>query len=77
MNRISTLLKAGHVAAASLVFGLVSAGSQASPSVDHALEYKAMSMKDDLASGGPRSAWRSKAKCTSMYRTPRAPCAMS
>ena len=33
MNRISTLLKAGHVAAASLVFGLASAGAQASRAV--------------------------------------------
>jgi len=29
MNRISTLLKAGHVAAAFLVFGVASAGAQA------------------------------------------------
>jgi hypothetical protein len=33
MNRISTLLKAVHVAAASLVFGVASAGAQASPPV--------------------------------------------
>jgi hypothetical protein len=30
MNHINTLLKAGHVAAASLVFGLASAGAQTS-----------------------------------------------
>jgi hypothetical protein len=135
MNHLTTLLKTGHIAAASLVFGLASAGAQASRAVDHSLGYKGMSMKDDLAhrspdihwptgfepekadlfahndliinascervwthiieasrwptwypnsndveiqggircsgtarsSGGPRSAWRSKAKCTSMY----------
>ena len=30
MNRISTLLEAGHIAAASLVFALATAGAQAS-----------------------------------------------
>ena len=50
MNRIATLLKAGHIAAASLlVFGLTGAGAQASSAVEHSQEYKAMSMKDDLA----------------------------
>jgi hypothetical protein len=37
MNHINTLLKAGHVAAASLVFGLASAGAQTSHDVDHSL----------------------------------------
>jgi uncharacterized protein YndB with AHSA1/START domain len=49
MNRISALLKAGGVAAASLVFGFACAGPQASEYVDHSQGYKAMSMKDDLA----------------------------
>jgi hypothetical protein len=46
---ITTLRKAGHVAAASLVFGLAGAGPVASPAHDHSPGYKAMSMKDDLA----------------------------
>jgi hypothetical protein len=62
MNRISTLLKAGHVAAAFLVFGVASAGAQASPPVDHALGYKAMSMKDDLAHRSP-GIWSLRAPC--------------
>jgi hypothetical protein len=33
MNHITTLLKAGHVAAASLIFGLAGAGAQASHAV--------------------------------------------
>ena len=44
MNRITTLLKARHVAAASLVFGLASAGAQSSSGVDHPQGYEAMSM---------------------------------
>jgi hypothetical protein len=36
MNHITTLLKTGQIAAASLlVFGLASAGAQASHAVDH------------------------------------------
>jgi hypothetical protein len=102
MNHLSTLLNTSRILAASLpVFGLATAGAQASRAVDHSLEYKAMSTKDDLAhrspdihwptgfepekadlfahndliinascercSTGPRSAWRSKARCASMY----------
>jgi hypothetical protein len=45
MNHITTLLKTGHIAAASLVFGFASAGARAH-AVDHSLGYKAMSVKD-------------------------------
>jgi hypothetical protein len=57
MKRINTLAKAGRVAAASLVFGLASAGSQTSRSINHALGYKAMSMKDDLSHRSPDIHW--------------------
>src|SRR5271155_2274430 len=57
MNHIATLLKNGHIAAASLVFGLAIAGEQASRAVDHSLEYKAMSMKVDLAHRSPDIHW--------------------
>jgi hypothetical protein len=57
VNQITTLLKTGHIAAASLVFGLASAGAQASRAVDHSVEYKAMSMKDDLAHRSPDIHW--------------------
>jgi hypothetical protein len=54
MNYSTTLLKAGHIAAASLLaFGLTGAGAQASLAVDHSQGYKAMSMKDDLAHRSP------------------------
>jgi hypothetical protein len=54
MNHLSTLLNTSRILAASLlVFGLASAGAQASRAVDHSLEYKAMSMKDDLAHRSP------------------------
>jgi hypothetical protein len=49
MNRISTLLKTGHVVATSLVFSLAGAAAQASSVVDQPPGYQAMSMKDDLA----------------------------
>src|SRR5579859_6051830 len=52
-----TLLKAGHIAAASLVvFGLTDAGAQGS-AVDHLQGYQAMSMKDDLAHRSPDIHW--------------------
>jgi hypothetical protein len=35
MNRIIILLKAGRIAAASLIFGLAGARAQVSPAVDH------------------------------------------
>src|SRR3984885_16227610 len=57
MNHITTLLKTGQVAAASLVFGLSSAEVQAPRAVDHSLEYKVMSMKDDLAHRSPDIHW--------------------
>jgi hypothetical protein len=38
-----------RIAAAFLVLGLASGGAQASRAADHSLEYKAMSMTDDLA----------------------------
>jgi hypothetical protein len=56
MNPITTLLRTGHIAVASVVFGLASAGAQAS-AVDDSLEYKAMSMKDDLAHRSPDIHW--------------------
>jgi hypothetical protein len=58
MNHTATLLKTGHIAAASLlIFGLASAGAQASHSLDHSQGYKAMSMKDDLAHRSPEIHW--------------------
>jgi hypothetical protein len=58
MNYITTLLKTGQIAAASLlVFKLASAGAQASHAVDHSQGYKAMSMKDDLAHRSPDIHW--------------------
>jgi uncharacterized protein YndB with AHSA1/START domain len=58
MNHLSTLLNTGRILAASLLaFGLASAGAQASRAVDHSLDYKAMSMKDDLAHRSPDIHW--------------------
>src|SRR6202522_3648291 len=58
MNHLSTLLNTRRILAASLlIFGLASAGAQASGAVDHSLEYKAMSMKDDLAHRSPDIHW--------------------
>ena len=58
MNHSTTFLKAGCIAAASLlVFGLTGAGAQARPAVDHSQGYKAMSMKDDLAHRSPDIHW--------------------
>jgi hypothetical protein len=58
MNRISTLLKTGHVVATSLVFGgLAGAVAQASSAVDQPPGYQAMSMKDDLAHRSPDIHW--------------------
>ena len=57
MNRDITLLKSGRVAAASLVIGLACAHAQASPAADHSLEYKTMSIKDDLAHRSPDIHW--------------------
>src|SRR5258708_7433969 len=57
MNHITTLLKTGRIAAACLVFGLASAGAQASRAVDHLRGYKAVSMKYDLAHRSPDIRW--------------------
>ena len=57
MNHITNLLKANIAAAPLLVFGLTSAGAQASHAVDHSQGYKAMSMKDDLAHRSPDIHW--------------------
>ena len=58
MNHMTTLLKAGHIAAVSLlVLGLTGVGSQASYAADHSQGYKAMSMKDDLARRSPDIHW--------------------
>src|ERR1700758_5508156 len=58
MNRRSTLLNTSCILAAFvLVFGLASAGAQVSPAVDRSQEYKAMSMKDDLAHHSPDIHW--------------------
>jgi hypothetical protein len=58
MNHSIALLKAGRVAAASLLaFGLAGAGAQAASAVDHSQGYKAMSMKDDLAHRSPDIHW--------------------
>ena len=57
MNPSTTLLKARHIAAAALVFGAASAGEQTSHGVDHSLEYKAVSMNDDLAHRSPDIHW--------------------
>jgi hypothetical protein len=58
MSRVATLLKAGHIAAASLlVFGLTGAGAGVSHAVDRSQGYKAMSMKDDLAHRSPDIHW--------------------
>src|SRR5271167_1392032 len=58
MNHLNTLLNTGRILAASLVaFGLSSAGAPAARAVDHSLEYKAMSMKDDLAHRSPNIHW--------------------
>ena len=58
MNYITTLLKTGQIAAASLlVFKLASAGAQAPHAVDHSQGYKAMSMKDDLVHRSPDIHW--------------------
>jgi hypothetical protein len=40
MNRSTTLLKIGHIAAACVALGLASAGAHASGAVDHSLGYK-------------------------------------
>ena len=58
MNRITTLRKNGHIAAACLVvFGLTGAGAQVSYAVDQSRGYRAMSMKDDLAHRSPDIHW--------------------
>ena len=58
MNHLSPLLNTSRILAASLlVFGLASAGEQASRAADHSQEYKAMSMKDDLAHRSPDIHW--------------------
>src|SRR6202789_2689314 len=58
MNHLNTLLNNSRILATSpLVFGHASAGAQASRAVDHSLEYKAMSMKDDLAHRSPDIHW--------------------
>src|SRR3984957_2485051 len=58
MNYITTLLKTGRIAAASLlVFGLTGAGAQPAHAVDHSQGYKAMSMQDDLAHRSPDIHW--------------------
>src|SRR6202050_1755377 len=58
MNHPRTLLNTSRLLAASLlVFGLASAGAEAPRAVDHSLEYKAMSMKDDLAHRSPDIHW--------------------
>jgi len=59
MNRTTTLLNTGRVAAASLlVLGLVSAGALAdSHSSSRTEGYKTMSMKDDLAHRSPEIHW--------------------
>jgi hypothetical protein len=58
MNHITTLLKTGHVAAASLlIFELTGAGAQASHAADRSQGYKAISMKDDLAHRSPDIHW--------------------
>jgi hypothetical protein len=56
MNHIITLLKTGHMAAASLLlFGLAGAGAQASHAVDHSQGYKAMSIGVELVTSYPLS----------------------
>jgi hypothetical protein len=58
MNHLTTLLNTSRILAASVLFiGFASAGVQASRAVDHAQEYKAMSMKDDLAHRSPDIHW--------------------
>ena len=58
MNHLETLLNTSRILAASLlIFGLASAGAQASRAADHLLEYQAMSMKDDLAHRTPDIHW--------------------
>src|SRR5271154_5487512 len=58
MNHLGTLLNTRRILAVSLlVFGHASEGEQASRAVDHSLEYKAMSMKDDLAHRSPHIHW--------------------
>jgi hypothetical protein len=47
----------GILATSLLVFGPAGAGAQASCAVDHSAEYKAMSMKDDLAHRSPDIHW--------------------
>jgi uncharacterized protein YndB with AHSA1/START domain len=50
MNPLNNLLNTSRILAASVpVFGFANAGAQTSHAVDHAPEYQAMSMKDDLA----------------------------
>src|SRR3984957_7552626 len=58
MSQLGTLLNISRTLAASLLlFGLASADAQASRAVDHSQEYKAMSMKDDLAHRSPNIHW--------------------
>jgi hypothetical protein len=58
MNHLSTFPNTSRILAATLlVFGLASAGAQTSRAVDHSEEYKAMSMKDDLAHRSPDIHW--------------------
>src|ERR1700685_3618286 len=58
MSQLGTLLNISRTLAASLLlFGLASADAPASRAVDHSQEYKAMSMKDDLAHRSPDIHW--------------------
>jgi uncharacterized protein YndB with AHSA1/START domain len=58
MNLPVTLRNTRRILAASLlVFGLAGTGAQAFRAVDHILEYKAMSMEDDLAHRSPNIHW--------------------
>jgi uncharacterized protein YndB with AHSA1/START domain len=58
MNKITVLLKTGHIAAAALlIFGFTDAGAQAAHAADRSPGYKAISMKDDLANRSPDIHW--------------------
>jgi hypothetical protein len=58
VKHLSTVLNTSRILAVSLlVFWLASAGAQASRAVDHPQEYKAMSMRDDLAHRSPEIHW--------------------
>jgi hypothetical protein len=58
MKPITILLKTGPIAAAFvLALGITSTGARAAHAVDHSQEYKAKSMKEDLAHRSPDIHW--------------------